>query len=340
MLLLSGEIPYRDFVTSYGPLFPLLLIPGLMLWESPGSIVLTMLTVEAAMLVTYAVRCERAGASHHWRVMFLYVFSPLSWYWVGAVGTNTVVVGFIAMLGLALAERNRNLAAGIAVTAGLLFSKITIVLAWPGILFFGRRGMLSRVVTAAVLLVAVLALAVVGVDVGERVLEQRFRATSGNIWFLLSMMIDAESDSLHLKRLSMISLVCILAPLCLLFGWGRLLRGRAGFDSAAAFVGSVNLIFMMLAYKTYPSYYAAFLVPVLHSLLSDEDRSTRRLIPLVLLGSFATLEPRLWMVVRGSNSGLGSFAGGALFAIDVVGLISILYWSILCIRRSLDEDEL
>ena len=35
--VLDGEIPYRDFRTSYGPLFPFLVAPGLLLEESVES---------------------------------------------------------------------------------------------------------------------------------------------------------------------------------------------------------------------------------------------------------------------------------------------------------------
>ena len=136
--------------------------------------------------------------------------------------------------------------------AGLPFSKITIVLSRPGILFVDRRGLLTRGATTVVPFVVVPALVLVGVGVGERAIEQRFRATSGNLWFLLSMLMGVETASPDLTRRSMMVLVCVLISLCMRFCVGRVLRGQVGLDSAAAFVGSVNLIFMMLAYKTYP----------------------------------------------------------------------------------------
>jgi hypothetical protein len=332
--VLDGEIPYRDFRTSYGPLFPFLVAPGLLVWRSAGSVVFTMLLVEAAMLAIYALRCRRAGFSGHWRVSFLYVASPISWYWVGAVGTNSVVIACFAMLGLTLAEARRDVTSGISAALGLMFSKLTMILAWPAVILFQRRGILSRGIPVAVVLAVMAALARVDVDVAARAVDYEFRATSGNLWFLLSMLWGFELNSAAVKQLSMGSLLVAVAPVCLFFLIGRVRDGRGGFDSAAALLSVVNLIFMMLSYKTYPWYWAAFLVFALHTVLADDELSLRPLIPLIFLGSITHLEPRLWMLVRSRQPGLLSSTGGPLFVLDVAMLAAILYWSVLCFRRA------
>ncbi len=143
---------------------------------------------------------------------------------------------------------------------------------------------------------------------------------------------DPVSDTV--KQLSMLSLLVVLAPLCLWFWVGRVRGGCEGFDSAAALLSAIHLIFMILSYKTYPWYFAAFLPFVLHTLLADGELSVRRLIPLIYLGAITHLEPRYWMLVRGKEQELLSWTGGPLFALDVVMLGAIAYWTVLCIRRS------
>jgi hypothetical protein len=219
----------------------------------------------------------------------------------------------------------------------LLFSKVTMVLCWPGILFFGTRGILARGAPLAVLLVAVLVLNLAEIGIADRVLDLQFRSTSGNFWFLLSVVAGNSVLSLEIKQLSMLSLGCALTLLSVLFLVGRVSRDLKGFDSSAAMVASVNLIFMMLAYKTWPWYYPAFLLLALHTLLRDEERSVAKLIPLVLLGSVATLEPRLWISIRGTSPDLGSWVAATLFSLDVVVLVGVLYWTILCVRRALGD---
>jgi hypothetical protein len=332
--VLSGEIPHRDFTTSYGPLFPFLIAPGLLLWRSAGSIVFTMLLVEAAMIAVYVLRCRRAGFSGHWRVSFLYVCSPISWYWVGAVGTNSVVIACFAMLSLALADARRDVAAGIAAALGLAFSKITMILAWPAVVLFRRPGILSRGMPIAVVLVVLAALSRFEVDVAERAVNFSFRATSGNIWFLLSMLGDFDLQSKVVKQLSMLSLLLALTPVCLLFLVGRARDGRGGFDSSTALLSAVNLIFMILSYKTYPWYLAASLLFILHTLLADDEPSLRPLIPLMFLGSITHLEPRFWMLIRDNPPGLYASTAASLFVLDVVMLAAFLYWTVLCLRRA------
>lgn len=333
--VLSGEIPLRDFATSYGPLFPYLLVPGLLLWRSPGSIVLTMLVIETAMLLVYARRNRRAGFSGGWRVMFLYSLSPLSWYWVGAVGTNGVLIGLFTALGLALAESRRDLASGVAAALGLPFSKITMVLAWPAIALFGPRGIALRALPMALVLgAALLASFTIDLDVTERAANYGHRATSGNLWFLLSSLTGVELESVAVKRLSMLALLLASGSLCLRFGVQRLSRGLEGFDSAAALVAAVHLTFMILSYKTFPWYHAGALLFAIHVLLADDRFPLRHLAPLVFLGLVAHLEPRLWMLVQPRNAGLASGTGAALFALDLAMLSATLYWTLLCIRRA------
>lgn len=332
--VLSGEIPYRDFTTSYGPLFSLLIAPGLLVWRSAGSIVLTMLLVEAAMLAIYTWRCQRAGFEGHWRVSFLYVASPISWYWIGAVGTNGVVIACFAMLSLALAEARRDVASGITAALGLAFSKLTMVLAWPAIVLFQRQGLLARGIPIALCLFGFAALSRIEVDVAERAATYAFRATSGNVWFVLSMLGGFELNSPALKQASMLSLLLLLTPICLIFLLGRIRDGRSGFDSSAALLSCVHLIFMMLSYKTYPWYMAAFLIFTIHVLLAEGELPLRSLIPLMFLGSVTNLEPRLWMSVRGGELGLESPIGVALVVLDIAVLAAMFHWTVLCLRRA------
>jgi hypothetical protein len=332
--VLAGEIPHRDFPTSYGLLFPYLLAPGLLLWRSVGAIVLTMILVESAMLVVYARRCQRVGFSGYWRVLFLYVFSPISWYWVAGTGTNGPIIACSAMLGLTLAESRRDVASGLAAALGLVLSKLTMILCWPALVLFRRAGILTRAAPILLIVVGLAVLSTVDVDVSARAMKYEFRATSGNLWFLLSMLMGFDLGSGTVKQLSMLSLLVVLAPLCLLFWVGRVRGGLEGFDSAAAFLSATHLIFMLLSYKTYPWYFAGFLLFVLHTLLADGQLSGRRMIPLVYLGAITNLEPRFWMLVRGRDLDLLSSTAGLLFALDSVMLCAITYWAVLCIRRS------
>jgi hypothetical protein len=336
--VLSGAVPYRDFATSYSPLFHVILIPGLLLWHSPGSIVLTMLLVETAMLVVYAMRCRKMRFPHYWRVLFLYSSSPLSSYWVGAVGYNSVIIALFVMISLSLAEAKRDWPSGVAAALGLLFSKITMILSWPAIVFFRPRGFIARGAPIVVILFFLAALTLFDIDVSYKALHQKYRATSGNIWFLVSMLGGIQLEAVSLKQLSMLSILCVFGPACLFFLSGRIGRSLEGFDSTAAFVATANLIFMALAYKTYPWYFSMFIIFVIHTLLADDEPSLAKLIPLIFLGSVTNVEPALGQAIRGTDPSLLSWTGSTLLALDIAILVGIAYWAALCFRRSIANE--
>ena len=62
--VLQGLLPYRDFASSYSPLFPYVLAPLVALWHSVGAIALTMLVFETAMLAIYLRHGRTRGFAH------------------------------------------------------------------------------------------------------------------------------------------------------------------------------------------------------------------------------------------------------------------------------------
>lgn len=47
--VLEGQLPYRDFASSYSVLFPVVLAPAVAVWRSIGAVVLVMLIFESLM---------------------------------------------------------------------------------------------------------------------------------------------------------------------------------------------------------------------------------------------------------------------------------------------------
>jgi hypothetical protein len=141
--VLAGQIPYRDFPSSYSPLFQVLLAGPVSLWRSVGAVVLTMLALDLAALWLY-VRRPEADPIRTWRTAFLYSLSPISVYWVAVTGYNGPVIAFATMAGLILAERGRPWLAGLASALGFLSSKLLALLSWPGSAAWSREGFLKR----------------------------------------------------------------------------------------------------------------------------------------------------------------------------------------------------
>jgi hypothetical protein len=285
---LSGKIPNRDFVSSYSILFtPLLAVP-VKLWSSPGSIVLTMLLAETGMLIVYLRRCaKRSDSNLGWRAAFLYTLSPFSFYWVGISGHNGVLIAFWMMASLVLAEGGKAVAAGIAGAFGFLTTKVLAILAWPGLVFFDRKWV-KRVLPLTVTIVGVVGLMAVGVDSLAPIRREFGSVTTGNLWFLLGEVIPGLGGARMWPYVPMVAFGVLFAVMFLLY-WKR--GGSAiGFDRATAFVAATNLLFLIVSKKAFSFYLVMTLIFVTHTLVRDERRLLRNLLPLAFLGSVGFVE--------------------------------------------------
>ena len=327
---LSGKIPYRDFATSYSPLFHVLLMPGVLIWPNPGSIVATFFSVEVALIALYARRFGRVRPEETWRVLFLYSWSPISFYWIAVTGHNSVLIALFAMIALLLADSRRDGAAGMAALIGLAFSKLTMILAWPAIVFFPRGSIIRRIVPLFALAALFPVLLYARIDPLDKALHGGFVATTGNLWFLAAVVLSESVDSAPIKFASMLSL---LGSESILLGvYLRAVRfredGAGTFDRASAFYSACALVFMLLAYKTYPWYLPMCLIFLVHTLIRSGS-SAAALIPLALLGGLTTLEPAL-------AAGLGYLVGldgrRLLVLVDLVIVACIAYHAGRCIR--------
>jgi len=325
---LSGKIPYRDFRSAYAPLFHVLLMPGVLFWRNPGSVVATLFSLEIAMIALYARRFARARPAQTWRVLFLYCFSPISFYWVAVTGYNSVLVALFTLIALLLAEARRDGSAGLVAVLGLAFSKLTMVLAWPAIVFFPRGSAARRIAPLLALAALLPALYSARINLLDDALHGRYWSSSGNVWFLVSAMLSSvESGPIRLA--SMLSLLCGLSILVAVYLRRDRSRGGDAFDRASSFYAACVLVFMLLAYKTYPWYLTMCLIFLLHTLVRSGRSSVAALIPFALLGSLTTLEPALSVGLR---SAVGEDWLAAVVAVDLVVVACIGYYAWLCIR--------
>ena len=303
--VISGSLPYRDFATSYSPLFHALLLPLLLVWRSVGSIVLTMLAVETIMLIVYLRAFGRERPLQSWRIAFVYCTSPISVYWVGLTGYNGIVVAISVLAGLVLAHKGRSALSSVCLVLGLLFSKLLAVIGWPAVLFWDTRSLKKRMaVVLAGTAVCYLVPLFFGFDTLMPIHREFGRGTSGNIWFLLNQVAGADLAS---NRIWMTLPVLCYAPLAALFVvryFRRRARSESGDpDSAMALVAILFLSFMALSRKSYLFYFPMFFIFLVHSVFSYGGGMPRtsRMLPMLFLGAVTTLEPDLNRLMREGN---------------------------------------
>jgi Glycosyltransferase family 87 len=325
--VLQGLLPYRDFASSYSPLFPYVLAPLVALWHSVGAIALTMLVFESAMLAVYLRHAKARGFEHRWRIAFLYAFSPMSVYWIGLTGYNGSMLAFFAVLAFVLADRGRDMRAGLSLGLGLLTTKILMGLFWPAIPFAYRR--IGRVALGAVGVSALgfsIAMAL-GMDFLEPVKHEAFRESSGNLWFVLSTVLPVTAqDGAVWKWLPIVSYVLAFGALG---GWfvRRRVTDERRFDAAMVFATLCCLFFLVLSRKSHLFYLAMMGLFILHtaSLGSRDRMRIRDLIPFAILNTVMTIEPHFWHWIRDAAVRDPKIVRG-LVAMDLVLLAGYVFY--------------
>lgn len=327
--LLSGQLPYNGFATSYSPLFHVLLAPALLVWPSPGAIVVFMLLAEG-LLVASLVRADRAdgrgldGSSTAW----LIVTSPLQVYWVGIGGYNSILIAAGAGLALLAARRGRNLAAGAWAALAFLGCKALGVLAWPTVVAYRPGGAGRR---ALPLLLTVLLLAgagLLGLDVLMPVDREAGRWAGGNVWVVAASLVPA------LYRSPAVWAASVLLTL-VAFGLGtwRFWRCRDDADrtdadrfaAAVAHLGWMFAVFLVLSLKSMAMYLPMLAPFAAHVLVRRGGGRLRPLLPWFALGALATvgIESRWLPDMIASRHLVTTGTGALVLAAELARMLSL-----------------
>jgi hypothetical protein len=330
--LLDGKLPYRDFHTSYSPLFHVLLAPFVAVWPSVGAIVLAMVLLESGLIALYFWRCRKREEEDLWCVVYIYTFSPISAYWT-LTGYNGVVISFFTLIALILAERKHDLMAGISAALGLLFSKLLMVLSWPAIVFVHGYRWHRR---ASPLLVILAFLGIVyasGMDVLQPISREIGKSTSGNLWFLLAPLISTIREAAWFSVLPIIAFGATLLPLFVKYLRTSITQKDQIFDSGAAFFSVTCLLFMIVSMKSYSFYLQMAFLFIVHSVSRQPSMLMRALPAITYLGAVATIEPHLYLrLARPLLPIYDSPFYIALWIIDLVVVTCYVYLLFLCYR--------
>ena len=344
-LVTKGLLPYNGFSTSYGPLFHLILAPGVALWPSAGAITLTMLLAEGILLKVYLQLGDYLDRSLLFRrVAWVSVTSPLFIYWNGIGGYNSVLIAMFAMLGLSAAARGRPVLAGLAGTMAFLGSKALGALAWPTIVLFGREGYLRRALPIFAMFILLGIGAACGWDVMMPIHREHGSWSAGNLWFLAAVAFPPLFGTIWVSVLSGMGVIVGITAGTWRYWKCQRKSSAHGFDLAVAHFVWVLVVFLLLSKKSMPMY-PPMLLPFAAHLIMVKSRSIRALIPLLVLGSLTTIQVKIvWledMIV--SRHFLTTIAGGGVLAVDVVRILALamigsMAWRMMSTSRS-DQDQ-
>jgi hypothetical protein len=206
---LAGNLPYRDFPSSYAPLFPFVIGGIVSLWNSDRAIVLFAIAIELLSFPLWlAAARSRVPESVVRCAALLYATSPIPLLNVAMQGQNNVWHSALLAGSLCLLAR-RDRASGALAAVPLCASKLLAGLFAPVLWLFARERLvwlLGFAVPTALVYGA--ALAAAGVSTLHPLRYEAVRVTPGNVVFLATAL---GLDTAHPLVLALSTLLTLAA---------------------------------------------------------------------------------------------------------------------------------
>lgn len=343
---LDGQLPYRDFATSYGFLFPYLSGVLLPVWNTRAAVALVMIACEIVAVWVFVSTVSRAGVAQDIglrRALAVYLVNPAAVYWSGMLGYNSAVVllfWVLAFSALLVGRYGRSLQ---GLVGSVVVGKFLGLLAVPVWLADPRRTISALVGTGAFGVVLLAGAAAFDVNLLMPLLREGGRSTSANVWFLTSALVPFD-DQGWLWR---------VGPLAL-FGVGALaVAGRFAVcwtrppnaEQLSAAIGAVGWLFMLVSKKSYPHYVPMFLLFTVFALCQRGPASRRAAIVLAALGAIGVVEPGLWNALGQPQQLVPALDDRTaslwvqLIVADVAMIAGGLYIGVECLRRAMSAPE-
>lgn len=331
---LAGQLVNRDFPSSYAPLFPYLGAVAVALWDSPKSLILLAVALEALSLPLW-LRTARAlfdeGTAR--LAMILYVTSALPLVDVAIEGQNHTYCALLLAASFAFLVAGRPFLSGLAAGASVAAVKLLGVITAAGP-FAGAGNRRARWLAGGALVPALVygAFALAGADVLLPVRIESGQRTSGNLPFLLTA-LGAGAPTGAWSSITVALLACSLVGVLL---WALRSGAVTGPRAALHLTTLLLLTFQVVSKKAASQYLVLGYFPVAATVAACSP-GWRGILAFGLFGTVATLEPSLWFRLLPSSNlsalwqpGLrGSALVVLAFNLVLVGGYAVLGWQAL-----------
>ena len=312
-MALAGQVPYRDFPTTFAPGLPYLMAAGYLLSPVWGFLVLFILADLTAFLTLSRLCGDVAPRTDS--PAWAYLAFPPVWYFETRYGQEEALAALFLALALLALARQHVVRTGLALAAGQLATKILFGLAALPLLFARRTPLATRVAYLAPVAAAYLVMPAIGMpwwrDIEVHAVEFGVGPT---LWRLPALWLGLE-----LGRFAMLPFAALLA-----LGWWRLWRREADGVELGAWLWGC---FALLAPKMWPMY-VVVVSPLLAVWVSRGGRP--RFIWWGLYGfAFSTV----WYADSGPIQGLLGPAGVALAAFVLTFAVALDAWLLLEVWR-------
>lgn len=322
---LSGQVPYRDFVSSYGPLFPYVSAIAVWFWPSPKAIVLLTILLEVISVPIWIGVGRRLLSENAVRIAaVLYLTNPLVILYSPVLGYNQAWISLCLAGAIWLLLRQRNLLSGLAMGTSIVAVKVLGIIFVPVLALAARRRLIWCIGLLLASFVVYAPLVAMHVDILQPIRIESALTTSGNLPYLLTSIGIQTSGTA-----GAIWTAVLLAGMAVVFLPAAWRHRQEPVKIMLPFLGLVFITFMVLSRKAYPQYLGTCMFAL--CLAAAEQARSKVWIPLLLAGfsQLLCLEPSLrgmWLNEMDFNmlwAGNASLLPGAiaLLVVEVVVLI-------------------
>jgi len=215
--VLTGLIPYRDFLCWYAPLHSYIDAFAVFFWRSPAAIILVAIVAEIVMLVIWSSIAKSNLPQRTFRAaMLLYLVSPISVLVVTIDGKNDVMAGMFFALSAWLALKDRPFVSGMAGALSACCVKFLAFFYLPIFVLSLRRW--SRWVIGCLCVIVVVyggfftVLHAPVVQPLDELAKSKYN-TSGNLPYLFESLVGFRVNIRVWHALEMASLVAVFAKM-------------------------------------------------------------------------------------------------------------------------------
>lgn len=350
--VLQGQVPFRDFISSYAPLFPYVGAALVSFWDSGKVFALFAIGLNAVTLLLWH-RSARACFDQHTTRYSTVLYASCGHVIVqGLLGTNQSWIAAALAASALLMVRDRSVAAGLVQAGVACTTKILAHLFWPILWICAPRR--SRWLVAAVIPTAAVYLLFVRLGSGSNLLyplqyEANLRS-SGNLPYLLDLFLGAAGASeQHILDGLTVTALAITTGWLFVRSWRIPPQRRPTLLPAA--LALVSLTLMLFSKKSFTGYLIFVMYPLVLMLMAGQSgtRPFSRHSRAGFLLAFNVLlvaEPSLWFHLNGwshslrgwIDSGDSRIAAGFI-CLDLVLLSCYVYlaWlSVRCVQTTVD----
>lgn len=286
---MRGQIVYRDFASSYSPVFPYLIALILSVWNSAKAIVLASIFIEGLSLVVW-LRVGRAlWPEREYRIQaLLYVLSAFAILDVAVAGQNQAWVALLLGTTVLFYQRRNTWAAAVVAGLPIILIKFLPLLYVPAFLRRGSKPVQMAVASLLFPVALVCVLLAKGIDAIQPIRLQASLITSGNLPYLASFLVSLDSGTA--------GLLAQFAALLILGAVSVYLFTRPGKLSAREIVFSIVILALTCA-LTNKKFFSTYLMMAFAPLCAVVAADQSRMWSAVHFGVFnvvASLEPSLW----------------------------------------------